>query len=95
MRLSLRVSYLDGSAVDVVTSAADLVRFEEAFSRSIAKLETELRFTDLAWLAWHALKRQGKTGLDFDAWIDTLDSVEFGSPEEAEIVPLESPQPTG
>lgn len=95
MRIALRVSYLDGSAVDITTSAADLIRFEETTNRSIARLESELRFTDLAWLSWHALRRQGKTGLDFDGWVDTLDSVEFGDSEGAEIVPLESTQPTG
>ena len=46
----------------------------------------DFRLTDACWLAWHALKRTSKTGLDFDAWLDTVDNVEIG---EGKIVPLE------
>lgn len=94
MRISLRVSYSDGSAVDCMTSAADLIAFESEFDRSVAKLESEVRFTDLAWLAWHSLHRTKRTALDFTEWADTLDTVGFGE-EAAEIVPLETSQPTG
>lgn len=94
MRMALSVKYLDGSAANVRTSAADLVKFEERFDRSVAKLETELRLTDLCWLAWHALARTKQTPLGFDEWLDTLDSVEPGT-EETEIVPLENPPPIG
>lgn len=94
MRMTLTVTYLDGSAATVNTTAADLVKFEEKFDRSVAKLETELRLTDLCFLAWHALKRTGKTSLDFDAWLNQLELVEPGN-DQGEIVPLENPAPTG
>ena len=89
MRINPRVSYLDGSAVDTATSAADLIKFEERFDRSVAKLDSEVRFTDLAWLAWHSIHRTKRTALDFDEWVNELDTVGFGE-EAAEIVPLET-----
>lgn len=95
MRIALRTSYNDGrSPATAVASAADLVAFEREFDRSVAKFEAELRFTDLCWLAWHALSRTGKTTDPFDRWIDTIDMVE---PDEdnSTIVPLESSPPTG
>ncbi len=94
MRMALTVQYLDGSAATVMTAAADLVKFEERFNRSVAKLETELRLTDLCFLAWHALRRTGQTGLEFDAWLDTLATVEPGG-GDTEVIPLESTAPTG
>ena len=95
MRIALNTSYTDGRpATLAVASAADLVAFEREFDRSVAKFETELRFTDLCWLAWHALHRTGKTTEPFDVWLDTIDQV---APEDGEsaIVPLESTRRTG
>lgn len=78
MRLILRVEYENGTAEDVVSSAADLVAFESKYSRSIARLEQEMRFTDLLFLAWHSLSRRKVTALDFEPWIETVASVGAG-----------------
>ena len=92
MRINLRVSYLDGSGVDTTASAPDLIRFEREFERNAAR--DDLRYTDLAFLAYSSLHRQGKTALDFDAWANTIEEV-AGRPGEAEIVPLETTASTG
>lgn len=89
MRFPLRVSYGDGSAVEVMTSAADSVRFEEKYDRSIVRLETDARYTDLVWLAWAALTRTKKVTTEFDTWIDTVDEVSVGS-GNADVPPLET-----
>ena len=48
-----------------------------------------MQLTDLAWLAWTAMKREGKTALKFDPdWIATVDMV--SAREEEANVPLES-----
>ena len=78
MRLTLRVEYENGTAEDVVSSAADLVAFETKYSRSVAKLETEMRFTDLLFLAWHSLFRRKATALEFEPWIETVSSIGAG-----------------
>lgn len=94
MKMNLRVILNDGKNEDVVASAADLVAFEAQFSRSVAKLQDEFRYTDVCWLAWHSLNRRKKTTKDFDEWINTIESVELGS-ETNEIPPLEPNQQHG
>jgi hypothetical protein len=94
MRFPLRVTYTDGSAVDIVTAAADSVRFEERYDRSIVKLSDAPRYTDMVWLAWAALSRTKQTSLDWDSWLDTVEEVSVGS-GSADVVPLETSPHTG
>ena len=93
MRINFQITYADGTAAEATASVADQVAFEQATERSIARLSDDFRLTDACWLAWHALKRTGKTPLEFDQWLDTVDNVEIG---EGRIVPLEgTTTPTG
>ena len=73
MRLDLRITYADGSAVETAATTADLVAFEEDQNRSVARLEAELRLRDICWLAWKSLSRQGKTAADFHSWLESID----------------------
>jgi hypothetical protein len=91
MRMNLNVTYNDGTGADVIVSAPDLVAFEREFDRSVARFESEIRFTDICWLAWHKLNRDGAAG-DFDKWLEKLDGVEVG--EASEPVPLDKTAPT-
>jgi len=93
VRINFQITYADGSATEATASVADQVAFEQAFDRSIARLGDDFRLTDACWLAWHALKRAGRTGDTFDTWINSVDGVEIG---EGGIAPLgETTQPTG
>jgi len=94
MRMQLHVDYANGSGVDVTVSAPDYVRFEEKYDRSVTQLESNFRLTDLCFLAWSGLSRVGKTDLDFDAWVNTIDGV-GGAGDSKDIVPLESTPRTG
>ncbi len=85
MKMDLHVTYADGSGADVSVSAPDFVAFEREFDRSVAKLQEQIRFTDICWLAWHRLKREGKAA-DFEPWLDSLEGVEIQ--EAKEPVPL-------
>lgn len=75
MKIILRVEYQDGNSKDVVCSARDLVAFEEKFSRSVAKLESEFKLTDLLFLAWHSEKRTNSTKKEFDSWLDEIEQI--------------------
>jgi hypothetical protein len=75
MRITLRVEFTNNETTDVVCSAKDLVAFEDKYQRSVARLETEMRLTDLLWIAWHSLHRQKQTGKDFDNWLDDVESI--------------------
>ena len=93
MRINFQITYADGTAAEATASVADQVAFEQQHDRSIARLADDFRLTDACWLAWHALERTNKTSLGFDAWLDTVDSVEIG---QGKIVPLEATTtPTG
>ena len=43
MRITLRTEFVDGTAEDVICSAADLVAFEEKYQRSVVRLEQEMK----------------------------------------------------
>lgn len=75
MRISLRIHFSDGTTRDVICNAADMVAFENKFDISVVKIGQDSRIGWLLYLAWHADKRLGNTKLDFDAWVDTVDSV--------------------
>jgi hypothetical protein len=90
MRMKLNVTYVDGSGADALVSAPDFVAFEREFDRSVARFESEVKFTDICWLAWHRLNRAGNVG-DFDTWLEKLDTVEITEAEEP--APLDKTAP--
>jgi len=96
MKIALQVtSALDSSERTIMATFPDFIAFEKKFSKSVAKFEAELTLTDLAFIAWHSEHRQKKTGLDFDSWINDIESLELGDQADAVIVPLETSQPIG
>ena len=78
---------------DVSLKPGDLVRYEEKFDRSLMDSvevdddgqPTGMRFgvTELMFLAWCGAKRDGITAQDFDGFLDEVDDVEVGEPDEA------------
>jgi hypothetical protein len=90
LSISMSVTPKGGAPRVVTAEPVDMVAFERTFSKSIAKLQDEVFLTDLFWLAWHSEKRTGATGLEFDPWVETLETIDV-SGEEDELVPLESP----
>jgi hypothetical protein len=74
MKLTLRIEFADGTSKDVLVSAADMVAFEDKFNVSIAKLD-DPRIGWLLYLAWHSEKRKQQTTLEYEAWLDLVESV--------------------
>lgn len=93
MKIALTVEFINGDKVDLDAAFPDFVGFERTWSRSVARLDSDLRLTDLAWLAWSAMTRAKMTALKFDPdWVSTVVSV---TPREAaDPGPLEMTQPT-
>lgn len=75
MRIILRLDFVNGSNKEVAANAADLVAFEREFNISVSSLQADTKFTHLLWLAWHSEKRRGETKQEFDAWVETVESV--------------------
>lgn len=72
MRINLQVEYADGTSEEVVCSAPDLVKFEEKYDLSIARLGADMKLTHLLFLAYTSLNRQGKVKLPFEKWIENI-----------------------
>lgn len=95
MKIALTVTDNDGKKHEVVARFGDFVAFERTWNRSVAKLETEMRLTDLAWLAWHSMKRTRTTTAAFDPeWINSVEEVTI-TEEDAGDDFLEKTAPTG
>ena len=77
-QITLRIQLLDGSTIEVSTSAGDIVKWEAKFDLGIDKLE---RASHLYYLAWLAVSRLNKTTLGFDAWLETISTVEVDDPK--------------
>jgi hypothetical protein len=75
LRITLRVTYLNGQIKEVVCSASDLVKFENHFNLSVGKLEHDLKISYLLFLVHASETRTKATALDFDSWVDTVDTV--------------------
>jgi hypothetical protein len=78
-QLSLRIELTDGTVIEVLSSASDLVKWEAYFNIGIDKLE---KVTHLLYLAWLAVLRLKKTTQEFDVWIDDVAKVEVADPKE-------------
>jgi len=77
--INLQVQFIDGTTVDCVAIAADLIAFESHFDLSVARLEKEIRLTHLFFLAWHVLKRTGQTKDEFEKWVESVSIVSEGA----------------
>lgn len=77
MNLNLLIKYLDGTTKDLSTSPADIVAFESKFDLSVARLQDSIRMTHIFFIAWHVAQRTKATALEFDAWLETVETVEL------------------
>jgi hypothetical protein len=90
MQIPLRVEFVNGQSADVDAIFIDFIMFESESGKSVVKFENDMKLTDLAWLAWHAEKRMGKTSLKFKPdWVSTVKTVEARTDSEG-ATPLES-----
>lgn len=74
MKINLRIEFLSGESKEITAVAADLVAFEDKYNLSVTKLDEQLKFTHLLFLAWHALKRTKQTDKDFLDWVELVES---------------------
>jgi hypothetical protein len=81
-QLNLRIELTDGTVINVLSSASDLVKWEAYFDVGIDKLE---KVTHLLYLAWLAVFRLKKTAEDFEVWIDTVTKVEVADPKDLTV----------
>jgi len=77
-QLNLRIELSDGTIIEVLSSAGDIVKWESHFDLGVDKLE---KVTHLLYLAWLGVTRVKKTAEDFDGWIELVSKVEVTDPK--------------
>ena len=95
MKLTIPLTHR-GENHTITTAPVDVVAFERAFGMGMGKAFTkvdDLHLEYQSWIAWHAMKRQGKTSEDFEAWLNGLEQI-FDEPEVA-AAPLDETAFTG
>jgi hypothetical protein len=78
-QLNLRIELSDGTVIEVLSSAGDIVKWESHFDLGVDKLE---KVTHLLYLAWLGVTRVKKTAEDFDGWIELVSKVEVTDPKD-------------
>lgn len=78
-RSVLRLTYTDGSTFDAKLNARALVHAERHFGETMPKIEGSL------YAAWV----QAAPGVDFDAWLDTVETVEDVAVDPTSAAPSE------
>jgi hypothetical protein len=74
MKITLQITFLDGSVRDVLVSAADMVAFEDKYNLSVARLD-EARIGWLLFLAWHSEQRRKQTDKSYEEWIELVETI--------------------
>lgn len=84
MQIAMRVAYVDGSEAAVTAKASDLIAFERHFDKPMTAFGDPKngRIEHVMWLAWHTLTKAGVTSLDFDSWVDSVESIGVGDSGE-------------
>jgi hypothetical protein len=77
-QLNLRIELSDGTVIEVLSSAGDIVKWETHFNLGIDKLE---KVTHLLYLSWLGVVRLKKTAETFDDWIELVAKVEVTDPK--------------
>lgn len=77
-QLNLRIELTDGTVVEVLSSAGDIVKWETYFNLGIDKLE---KVTHLLYLAWLGVTRLKKTAETFEDYIELVATVEVTDPK--------------
>jgi hypothetical protein len=77
-QINLRIELSDGTVLEVLSSAGDIVKWETYFNIGVDKLE---KVTHLLYLAWLAVSRLKKTAEGFDDWIELVAKVEVTDPK--------------
>jgi hypothetical protein len=73
MRISFNVETSDGQKNTVTTAYADVMALEDKYDIDASDLVKRQRASWMAYLCWHAMKRQGLTTASFDDWKVTLE----------------------
>lgn len=77
-QILISITLLDGTQLELKSTAGDIIKWETHFDLSVTDLD---RTTHLLYLAWLAVKREGKTSAEFEVWADTVKEISVSDPK--------------
>jgi hypothetical protein len=88
MFASMKVAHVDGTVVDCEGRRSDAIRFERHYGIPSTRIvgDDGLFVEHLWYFGWLAESRVRDVG-EFDEWMDTVDSVEIATDDDAETDP--------
>jgi hypothetical protein len=86
--MTLKVEMLDGEVHEAPVTYGVACRWEDAHtSTSISKFLEDMKFKQLAWLAWDALKTKKIVVKPFPGFLDEIAEITFIPKEKAQDTP--------
>jgi len=76
---AVTVRHIDGTTVDAPITGRVTVNFERHWQVAAREVFTSGNMEHNYWLAWQAVFVAKKTALDFDQWLDTVATMEWGT----------------
>lgn len=76
---AVTVRHLDGSINDAPITGRVTVNFERQWQVPAREVFTNGNMEHNYWLAWQAMHTAKKTSLDFEQWLDTVATIEWGT----------------
>ncbi len=74
--IDLQITFIDGSTHEVRAVISDLMAFETKFDKSVSDFQKGVRISWLVFIAHAAETRTGATQMDFDAYAQTIASID-------------------
>lgn len=91
MATNVTVTHTDGTTVNATIILPDIIRYETTAARMgwPQKIQDAPLLAN-SFAAWASLKRQGLESMDFEDWLNKLDSIEVpDTNKDTELLPLE------
>lgn len=80
MKLPITIEYNSGKVETYTAQPPEWVKWEKSTGKLISKAADQVGISDLAFLAYHAMKREsaGKSVLPYETWLETVTDIQAG-----------------
>lgn len=87
MKLPITIEYNSGSVETYYAQPPEWVKWEKETGKIISKAAGEVGISDLAFLAYHAMKRAaaGKPIQPYNIWLETIADIQAGDDAPKDI----------
>ncbi|CAB4222873.1 hypothetical protein UFOVP1660_1 [uncultured Caudovirales phage] len=92
MKLPITIEYNGGTIETYTAQPPEWAKWENKTGFIVSQAQEKIGISDLLFLAYHAMKREGggKPVKPFDIWCDTVVEVKVGDDESPKVTPSEA-----